>query len=718
MTVYWCDPYIDANVGGIHGTTETTTRTGTYAAPFSFYDVNNNYANNFPGVTLADEDEIRIKGLANVSAFLVDIGNDWYCNSYYRLNKDTTATAFTTEYTAKNNQAGYAFMIDPTVSERYMVANSASVIPPFIFTGGYGSSGTQITCYSSGGQAGFFQGVLQHLYPSSNRNMQVHLIDPDYYVSVENTTGTTHPFCKTDVDLKVTDGWTSETVRNGVCVLALEATNMGDTTRNFRFNSNVNNRGYGTWFDCLNTYYAAIDTNSSNCYARPYFYTNSAGGTYAGSAYTQKHGGFVKTDGGYPNYFYEANYHNGAGGSNDSDACNNLEVGITSCYYGAYVYAQYGNGIEYRINNLFARANGAGYYNTYNYSDYLQNGDANRRMDLKLGSLYSYSGTSGSFVNTTSNVKGGDAPNITFMDSACLYGYSGCDALFNYADAAMLEDVVFGSPIVTRTDYPGKFYSSGSPGPSVMAVAGKPEAYQPNVKMSPSSWTQGTAIFYDGRTSTPHDLIEANLPLGNLLTDDSDYRNTNTKVKVKTDMYVYPAYSAASTNTGDVNMHFSSNDYDGKPIGIMLSSQSNNSFHYGLIYYNDSAEENALVIQGNANAIDNYWYVKKLEIPIPKYTTENIRISINWKVDANWPNGNNIRFNVGHASATGWNWVSVYQSNNPASTNSSYVTTTVDIPNADMPTLQLNHMKIGIDVQNPNSHVHKVYIKTVGASLV
>ena len=40
MTVYWCDPYLEASTQG-NGTTDTSTRSGTYAAPFSLSDLNN-----------------------------------------------------------------------------------------------------------------------------------------------------------------------------------------------------------------------------------------------------------------------------------------------------------------------------------------------------------------------------------------------------------------------------------------------------------------------------------------------------------------------------------------------------------------------------------------------------------------------------------------------------------------------------------------------------
>ena len=34
MAIYWCDPFLEATTQG-DGTTDTTTKNGTYAAPFS-----------------------------------------------------------------------------------------------------------------------------------------------------------------------------------------------------------------------------------------------------------------------------------------------------------------------------------------------------------------------------------------------------------------------------------------------------------------------------------------------------------------------------------------------------------------------------------------------------------------------------------------------------------------------------------------------------------
>jgi hypothetical protein len=67
MTVYWADPFLEATTQG-NGTTDTTTRDGTYAAPFSVHSdlikTTTAAPNTTNGVTIQDGDEIRLKGLS------------------------------------------------------------------------------------------------------------------------------------------------------------------------------------------------------------------------------------------------------------------------------------------------------------------------------------------------------------------------------------------------------------------------------------------------------------------------------------------------------------------------------------------------------------------------------------------------------------------------------------------------------------------------------
>ena len=130
-------------------------------------------------------------------------------------------------------------------------------------------------------------------------------------------------------------------------------------------------------------------------------------------------------------------------------------------------------------------------------------------------------------------------------------------------------------------------------------------------------------------------------------------------------------------------------------------------------------DTNLVITDISKKNITSYELSKKLEIPIPKYTTEGIRITINLKVSSNWPNGNYVRFSAGYLHKTnGWTWTGILNTMNPAATYSTYTDVTLDIPNSSLPTEQLNHIKIGIDIQNPYSHEHKLYIKTIEATLV
>ena len=65
MAIYWVDPYLNSAAGGIHGTTDTTTRNGTYASPWNLTDITT--SGKVSGLTAGDE--VRFKGLAESTFF-------------------------------------------------------------------------------------------------------------------------------------------------------------------------------------------------------------------------------------------------------------------------------------------------------------------------------------------------------------------------------------------------------------------------------------------------------------------------------------------------------------------------------------------------------------------------------------------------------------------------------------------------------------------------
>ena len=69
MTTYWLDPFLEASTQG-NGTTDTSTKNGTYAAPFSLLNIETSAKlTTVNGVTLSNGDELRLKGLPFTTLF-------------------------------------------------------------------------------------------------------------------------------------------------------------------------------------------------------------------------------------------------------------------------------------------------------------------------------------------------------------------------------------------------------------------------------------------------------------------------------------------------------------------------------------------------------------------------------------------------------------------------------------------------------------------------
>ena len=92
MAVYWLDPFLEATTQG-NGTTDTSTKDGSYAAPFSIEDFKNSGSNNtittINGTTLSNGDEVRFKGLP-FSTLFESKGNVYYSETiFYSPGKGT-----------------------------------------------------------------------------------------------------------------------------------------------------------------------------------------------------------------------------------------------------------------------------------------------------------------------------------------------------------------------------------------------------------------------------------------------------------------------------------------------------------------------------------------------------------------------------------------------------------------------------------------------------
>ena len=108
MTVYWVDPYIEADIGGIHGTTDTASRNGTYAAPWAITDIIGSSVTdtNSKIYGLSNGDEVRLKGLA-MSSYLIDAGT-FYSNSSFQYARKSGETAPSAWSSARSARAAAA----------------------------------------------------------------------------------------------------------------------------------------------------------------------------------------------------------------------------------------------------------------------------------------------------------------------------------------------------------------------------------------------------------------------------------------------------------------------------------------------------------------------------------------------------------------------------------------------------------------------------------
>ena len=219
MAVYWVDPYINTPVGGIHGTTDTTSEQARMLL-LSMDDLmgtGNTNISTINSTTLTSSDEIRFKGLSSISDFYYDIGTTGntvtvtgIANNKISLSETTEYGTYRTELTTQGwDRAPFIYISDDLMGDNNFV----------IFQSGANMDTTtdgvplQNNDYSH--HRGFTS-AKQGITSSDGDKMA--FIDPDY---ISNTFASTTSLYNLQfaVALTLTDGWTSETVRDGVTLL-------------------------------------------------------------------------------------------------------------------------------------------------------------------------------------------------------------------------------------------------------------------------------------------------------------------------------------------------------------------------------------------------------------------------------------------------------------------------------------------------------------------
>lgn len=645
MAVWWVDPFIEAAVGGIHGTVDGTTRNGTYSYPFRFSDICQSnvttQGTSINGNTVASGDEVRFKSLANREAFLVDLGSTWYNNYGYRIyDTNTSNTALTSVGSSWPTEAGTwgnntTFILDPSVSDRYLHPSSGSGFRPLV-SGKYARSSNTYWYFNYGNYSNtpVWQYTMEDKYYNSSNTCKLYLLDPDYYIPYSSTI---LYFCTFQTDIKVTDGWTSETTRNGF--LYLRVVPNSTSTAQLHRNQASNGSQYSqVWFDMPDTAWDVHQT-STNSPSSFYPYTSSvtysSSNTYAGGNYTQKWGSMYGSNT-YSSYAYDYTQAYAPYGSYP----NSDEWTFRGCYYQrSYMSQGGGAGTKYGKTLLNGESGTVWYHYGYNADTRLQ-----------VGSWFCLYGQNGAMMDHNGGGAGVSSRSwLKMIDGSYYYSSSANAAIFTNSPIPVFVDSVEAlretdynaSTHVDRSGaviYNGSNDSFGNTYPAVISGFGGGSgngALVGKAKYAGSNWwTKGYLMQDRSQGNYQGGSYLMTQGFGVLDTEGSDYTTTDGTLQVASEVYMQPNSTAYLINSGT---HFSTNTYDGKPVTFLHQSQTNAPATAVIAYNNDSG---GFCIQSNPNN-NNAYFLKDIEIVLPTYdpSSQNIRLDLKYRYETLNGNG-------------------------------------------------------------------------------
>lgn len=566
MAIYWCDPYINAPIGSIHGTTSTTIRNGTYESPFNFYDICSN-TNSINGVTLLNGDEIRLKGLA-FNDFLYDTGTP---------NKKISVTrnAYHRKSVISAHQTGFNnWLLTLTSNRGIIVAWDNNLIGNNKFT--FVQTANTSTSAIVAGQASIHFPLSG--YWSAVDSQDISCVDKNYCISYATIDSASRYVLSAKPSTGVityTDGWTSSTTRNGHTLLAF---NTSQGTRYFGASSASGaNR---IVYDCPSTHFIYFST-AQNFTSGTLTLSNIG---FCPDGTTQTIGSIIDHSNTTWNYFYKR-----------SAASYNGEfiIGNVGTYYtfinptGATV-----NTAKFTMNNYFA-----------GISPYHQWGDSST---VQYGNIF----ISNQYTGNALIYGGGGSASakISFLNGAYIYGFNGTLGLtaqfngsvsFDGVAYNYLNTAVYPNPLVQFNT--GPRYSS--------SITPSGYAFNSTVKLNASSWTQVPVIDAETAKSSYTVPAEVNMAVGLLDCEGVDYRTSNPTFLVKNITY------NSVGNYSVTNVHFLANTYDNNTVGTLIQNATDMAAHQPMICYNDNNGD--LVVQCNSNATIGASFKKSSLFKIP-----------------------------------------------------------------------------------------------------
>jgi hypothetical protein len=596
MTVYWVDPYIDTPNGGIHGTTDTTTRNGSYSAPWGFDQLFSTDANPYSinGTNLTNSDEIRLKGQA-LSSYYYNIGTTGnkvtvtgVASSYlnYDTSYETNVGSWKTALSNLSDTVGVMVVHDQELygSNKYTFVNTTT-------NAHNAGSGTMPITISNNrySHSAYFQALVGI---DSSRNLELSFLDPDYAYDLSISSNTYYMAWRPNSGdgLTITDGWDSETTRNGVTILMLRDT---DTTGRYLYLFKTSS-SYGIITDLRNTHF--IHYHPTQYYHNKYYYWYSYNFT---ETYYCKIGGIYNSN---TNAW---NYWSGHSSTSWQSGGEDYTWDVGNWCHGRYYFWNFSgnssNRPKLRIQNwLF----GQGPYYNGSY------------QDLYLGNMFLYTQYSGSGFFYTNNGNN----KIWVLDGAHIFAVSsGPKSIDDYGVFQGIEGTAPYS-VTTTPDRPTRYPGAGNGGPFYAGMK-SPSRYlidtSYQIPLSSVNWYDvlGVKAFENTSSISQYASNIVNSPFG-ILQCDSDYNNINSNLLVNKSTYLHSSYFL------DQNFTFARNTYDNKPISLWQhQTTTTNSVFPALISWNDSAD--MIVKNTNQSDAGNKWFIKSFLFDTPDLTGMN-----------------------------------------------------------------------------------------------
>lgn len=581
MTVYWVDPYIDCNNGGIHGTTDSTSRSGTYSAPWSLYDImqtSNTLVNTVAGISLAQGDEIRLKGQApNLFNFQDRAANltitRW--DSGGPGIDSTNTTDMTYLYNARQAYSSYSYT---TPVYMYVDSGMQGNYTFFLFSGNsnfvsQSNTSEYLNCYYN--SRNVWYGLYRAKYDPAGPSVgaptgdAIGIIDPAYIFDVRTdfTTSTCY-FCQFDVHVVITDGWDSETTQNGVTIIPFGWSSTSGSQ--FYLTNSTGSSGNRNRIDCPNTFWLRFNPNGQYNGGTTYVQAHNMGDFTSSNPSTDtwiRMGQLGDTTGNAWNYF-QCN----TTASTPSGYDYLVDIGVTT--FPRYFYYQfYGNSSakpKFRFQNVYGAQ---GWYSNA----------SNTQLTIGNFICYTHYTDATCIANMTSNNE------VSFMDDSHVFSmYSAVAFTTGTIVGTNLANITNGDSTATQpAAYPGH---SGDGGPLFgSGVGGKDTNQQgwaqPDIKLNPGYWLETTGINLPSNTYTMAAWGGPDVRgvMGVADTGGADYRNFNASILMKRQTYGNNARAIDNIAT------CMGNNYDGQPIEILPNHTTSTSvYQKSLIAYNDS----------------------------------------------------------------------------------------------------------------------------------